>query len=113
MDSEGQDRLQNQNSSSNYSASNQQYATANQLTTYKVQSNQYGASGERITNSDEDDRPASRLKQNIDDLDTLLYDLNNARHLSTEKDTTKSHHGSQDANITPTSTTKTSAANNI
>ena len=32
---------------------------------------------------DEDaDRPASRLKQNIDDLDTLLYDLNNARTLS-------------------------------
>merc|ERR1712064_175989 len=86
MDSDsGQDRrMQNQNSSSNYSASNQPYATANQLTTYKVQSNQYGASGERITNSDEDDRPASRLKQNIDDLDTLLYDLNNARHLSPE-----------------------------
>jgi len=84
MDSEGQDRRMQQNSSSNYSASNQQYATANQLTTYKVQSNQYGASGERITTSDEDDRPASRLKQNIDDLDTLLYDLNNARHLSPE-----------------------------
>merc|ERR1712198_747302 len=84
MDSEGQDRRMQQNSSSNYSASNQRYATANQLTTYKVQSNQYGASGERITTSDEDDRPASRLKQNIDDLDTLLYDLNNARHLSPE-----------------------------
>ena len=42
----------------------------------------YGATGERI--SDDDDRPASRLKQNIDDLDTLLYDLNNARHLSPE-----------------------------
>merc|ERR1719507_2793945 len=71
----------------------QQYGSVNQhnLTTYKVQSNQYGASGERLLSPgsgangmfDEDaDRPASRLKQNIDDLDTLLYDLNNARTLS-------------------------------
>ena len=77
-----QDRRQVQNS--NFSSSNNQnYATANQLTTYKVQSNQYGACGERIS-AEDDDRPASRLKQNIDDLDTLLYDLNNARHLSPE-----------------------------
>ena len=72
--------MQNSNFSS---SSNQNYATANQLTTYKVQSNQYGSSGERIV-AEDDDRPASRLKQNIDDLDTLLYDLNNARHLSPE-----------------------------
>eukprot|EP00090_Calanus_glacialis_P004590 TRINITY_DN13447_c0_g1_i10.p1 TRINITY_DN13447_c0_g1~~TRINITY_DN13447_c0_g1_i10.p1 ORF type:complete len:593 (-),score=172.80 TRINITY_DN13447_c0_g1_i10:1077-2855(-) len=58
--------------------------TSNQFTTYKVQSNQYSGGGERITSPvmDDDDRPASRLKQNIDELDTLLYDLNNARNLS-------------------------------
>eukprot|EP00088_Acartia_fossae_P044038 TRINITY_DN4667_c0_g1_i9.p1 TRINITY_DN4667_c0_g1~~TRINITY_DN4667_c0_g1_i9.p1 ORF type:complete len:627 (-),score=215.50 TRINITY_DN4667_c0_g1_i9:893-2773(-) len=31
-----------------------------------------------------DDRPGSRLKQNIDELDNLLYDLNHARNLSPE-----------------------------
>jgi len=82
IDGESQDRRQMQNSNFS-SSSNQNYATANQLTTYKVQSNQYGSSGERIV-AEDDDRPASRLKQNIDDLDTLLYDLNNARHLSPE-----------------------------
>jgi len=58
--------------------------TSNQFTTYKVQSNQYSGGGERITSPvmDDDDRPGSRLKQNIDELDTLLYDLNNARNLS-------------------------------
>ena len=64
----------------------------------KVQSNVYGNTGERITQQQhqqqhqqqqqqqlpeqEEDRPSSRLKQNIDELDTLLYDLNNARNLS-------------------------------
>ena len=68
-----------------YSAQQQQQQQ--QLTTYKVQSNQYGAAGERLTSPhqllpdcEEADRPASRLKQNIDDLDTLLYDLNHAQH---------------------------------
>jgi len=57
---------------------------SNQFTTYKVQSNQYSGAGERITSPsmEDDDRPGSRLKQNIDELDTLLYDLNNARNLS-------------------------------
>ena len=50
---------------------------------YKVQSNQYSGAGERIA-GEEEERPASRLKQNIDELDTLLYDLNNARNLSPE-----------------------------
>ena len=63
---------------------NQNYAAANHLTTYKVQTNQYSGNGERMLAGEEEDRPASRLKQNIDDLDTLLYDLNNARHLSPE-----------------------------
>ena len=40
---------------------------------------------------EEEDRPASRLKQNIDDLDTLLYDLNNARHLSPDTSTDYGH----------------------
>ena len=74
-----------------YSQNVQQQQQYNQV--YKVQSNQYSGSGERITGQqqqqvqqgvDEDDRPGSRLKQNIDELDTLLYDLNNARNLSPE-----------------------------
>ena len=65
----------------------QQQQQYNQV--YKVQSNQYSGSGERITGQqqqavEEEDRPGSRLKQNIDELDTLLYDLNNARNLSPE-----------------------------
>jgi hypothetical protein len=51
-------------------------------TTYKVQTNQYGSSGERIEQQQE--RPGSRLKQNIDELDTLLYDLNNARKMGSD-----------------------------
>merc|ERR1719357_24585 len=59
---------------------------SSQFTTYKVQSNQYSGAGERIQSPsmEDDDRPGSRLKQNIDELDTLLYDLNNARNLSPE-----------------------------
>ncbi len=64
-------------------------------TSYKVQSNQYGSGGERIEqvelfsfltviffnrNFSCQDRPGSRLKQNIDDLDSLLYDLNHAQN---------------------------------
>jgi len=62
----------------------QQQQQQQQFTAYKVQSNQYvGGGGERVTGGDDDDeRPGSRLKQNIDDLDSLLYDLNNARNLS-------------------------------
>ena len=84
-----QQKTQQQTSySQNVQQQQQQY---NQV--YKVQSNQYSGSGERITGQqqqqvqqgvDEDDRPGSRLKQNIDELDTLLYDLNNARNLSPE-----------------------------
>jgi len=61
----------------------QQQQQQQQLTTYKVQSNQYSAAGERLGGGEEE-RPGSRLKQNIDELDTLLYDLNNARNLSPE-----------------------------
>ena len=65
----------------------QQQQQQQQFTTYKVQSNQYSSSGERILSGEreeDDERPGSRLKQNIDELDTLLYDLNNARNLSPE-----------------------------
>ena len=50
-------------------------------TTYKVQSNQYSNSGGKMVPVDYSDgeRPGSRLKQNIDELDTLLLDLNNVR----------------------------------
>merc|ERR1712223_1409183 len=69
-------------------------------TTYKVQSNQYSSTSNNqmlITNDNEvngqdNERPGSRLKQNIDELDTLLSDLNNAR-----KDTTPS--GGPDYNL--------------
>merc|ERR1711953_341838 len=68
-------------------------------TTYKVQSNQYSSTSNNqmlITNDTEvngqdNERPGSRLKQNIDELDTLLSDLNNAR-----KDTPS---GGQDYNL--------------
>ena len=52
-----------------------------QFTSYKVQSNQYSSSGDRVMISDVEaaERPSSRLKQNIDELDTLLSDLNNAK----------------------------------
>merc|ERR1712106_1084227 len=56
-----------------------------EFTTYKVQSNQYTSAGNELETDQE--RPGSRLKQNIDELDTLLYDLNNARHLSPERGT--------------------------
>merc|ERR1739846_15136 len=69
-------------------------------TTYKVQSNQYSSTSNNqmlITNDNEvngqdNERPGSRLKQNIDELNTLLSDLNNAR-----KDTTPS--GGPDYNL--------------
>ncbi len=62
--------------------SSQQKQMQQSYTTYKVQTNQYGSSGERIDHSQE--RPGSRLKQNIDELDTLLDDLNNARKMSSD-----------------------------
>jgi len=70
------------------SQTNQQFTTSHQqqqqqFTTYKVQSNQYTSAGNELETDQE--RPGSRLKQNIDELDTLLYDLNNARNLSPER----------------------------
>jgi hypothetical protein len=71
--------------SANMVSSVQQQKT---YTTYKVQSNQYSTSGERMAPVDYNDgeRPGSRLKQNIDELDTLLSDLNNARGTNGDSD---------------------------
>ena len=58
----------------------QQQQQQQSFTTYKVQSNQYTSSGERVDHDmNDNERPGSRLKQNIDELDTLLSDLNNAK----------------------------------
>ena len=75
--------------SANMVSSVQQQKT---YTTYKVQSNQYSTTGERMVPVDYNDgeRPGSRLKQNIDELDTLLSDLNNAR--GTNGDSGGRHH---------------------
>jgi hypothetical protein len=40
----------------------------------------------------ENDRPSSKLKQNIDELDTLLSDLNNAKGTSSTVVATSQHH---------------------
>merc|ERR1712038_803935 len=87
---------QQRNISSMTSQQQQQQST---YTTYKVQSNQYSSSSNNQMISShaedmngQDDRPGSRLKQNIDELDTLLSDLNNAR-----KDNTPS--GGPDYNL--------------
>lgn len=87
---------QNMSLSSQQHQQQQQQSSSQNLTTYKVQSNQYTGAGDRVTSvspqpvspaptwpdQDDDNRPGSRLKQNIDDLDTLLYDLNNAKNIS-------------------------------
>jgi hypothetical protein len=76
--------------SANMMSSVQQQKTTS-YSTYKVQSNQYSTSGERVTQVDysDEERPGSRLKQNINELDTLLSDLNNA------KTPANSHHVSE------------------
>ena len=67
--------------SANMVSSMQSSSTVKQsYTSYKVQSNSYTSGGERLEcNADSGDRPGSRLKANIDELDTLLSDLNNAQ----------------------------------
>ena len=67
-----------------------QQQKSSSYTTYKVQSNQYSSnSGGRMVPVDYSDgeRPGSRLKQNIDELDTLLSDLNSVRGPGTNGDT--------------------------
>ena len=82
----------------------QSSTTKQSYTSYKVQSNSYssGNGGSRIeydsspapappvaNSGAENNRPGSRLKANIDELDTLLSDLNNAQ---THRSNTTSHH---------------------
>ena len=88
---EKRDNFMAAGSSEKRSIASQQQQQQQHLTTYKVQSNQYTGASDRLTslsptwdNQDDDNRPGSRLKQNIDDLDHLLSDLNNARNLSPE-----------------------------
>merc|ERR1712226_1589676 len=91
--------MQRSNQQRNVSTYQQQQQQTH--TTYKVQSNQYSSTSnnqmmtssyDQDMNGVDNERPGSRLKQNIDELDTLLSDLNNAR-----KDTTPS--GGQDYNL--------------
>merc|ERR1712088_643000 len=91
------ERSNQQRNISNMTSQQQQQQST--YTTYKVQSNQYSSSSNNQMISShaedmngQDDRPGSRLKQNIDELDTLLSDLNNAR-----KDNTPS--GGPDYNL--------------
>jgi hypothetical protein len=74
----GYSGLQSANMVSNVQSSSSKQS----YTSYKVQSNSYTSGGDRIDHEDRNstgDRPGSRLKANIDELDTLLSDLNNAQ----------------------------------
>ena len=54
------------------------------FTTYRVQTNSYDSNGKcvQMDYPADGDRPGSHLKQNIDELDNLLLDLNNAKKIS-------------------------------
>ena len=73
--------------SANMGSSMQTSTSKQSYTSYKVQSNSYTTGGERVDYEDHSgggttERPGSRLKANIDELDTLLSDLNNAQRQS-------------------------------
>ena len=84
----------------------QSSSSSTKYTSYKVQSNSYSSGGSRIdsydssanqkydssqsANQNSAERPGSRLKANIDELDTLLSDLNNAQHHNTRSHETSS-----------------------
>jgi len=90
------------NNNNSYNINTQQQQQQQQYSSYRVQSNQYNGGNNNVELDDEDDeRPGSRLKQNIDELDTLLYDLNHARHLS--PDQAKSQATPSDYNMAPSS----------
>ena len=85
--------LQSANMVSSMQSSSQQQTTKSSYTSYKVQSNSYTSGGaDRVEYTpapavDDNsgagpERPGSRLKANIDELDTLLSDLNNAQRNS-------------------------------
>ena len=69
-------------------------------TSYKVQSNSYTSrhldSHQQQQLEQDQDRPGSRLKANIDELDTLLSDLNNAQNTnSRHQETSSEDYGDQ------------------
>jgi hypothetical protein len=57
----------------------QQLQQQQQYSTAAYSKTSYAGDQRTTSPLEEEDRPGSRLKQNIDELDTLLYDLNNAR----------------------------------
>ena len=85
--------------SANMVSSMQTSTSKQSYTSYKVQSNSYTTGGERVEYEDHSgggttERPGSRLKANIDELDTLLSDLNNAQRQSGGA---SQHHSRHDA----------------
>ena len=105
--------LQSANMVSSMQSSSQ--TTKSSYTSYKVQSNSYTSGGatDRVEYSpapaaavDDNsgagpERPGSRLKANIDELDTLLSDLNNAQRNS--GGSTAAHHQSRHDNFVSSS----------
>ena len=76
--------------SANMVSSMQTSTSKQSYTSYKVQSNAYTSRHLDCQSADqEQDRPGSRLKANIDELDTLLSDLNNAQNTN---NTSRHHH---------------------
>lgn len=68
--------------SANMVSSMQTSTSKQSYTSYKVQSNSYTSRHLDCQPEQDPDRPGSRLKANIDELDTLLSDLNNAQSTS-------------------------------
>merc|ERR1711953_135567 len=87
--------------SANMVSSMQTSSSKQSYTSYKVQSNSYTSrhldSHQQQLEQDQD-RPGSRLKANIDELDTLLSDLNNAQNTNTNsrhQETSSEDYGDQ------------------
>ena len=75
--------------SANMVSSMQTSSSKQSYTSYKVQSNSYSSRNLDFQDQADQDRPGSRLKANIDELDTLLSDLNNAQSTN---NTSSRHH---------------------
>merc|ERR1719346_144837 len=80
--------------SANMVSSMQTSSSKQSYTSYKVQSNSYSSRNLDFQDQADQDRPGSRLKANIDELDTLLSDLNNAQRQSGGA---SQHHSRHDA----------------
>merc|ERR1711953_1508438 len=83
--------------SANMVSSMQTSSSKQSYTSYKVQSNSYTSRHLDSHQQEQDqDRPGSRLKANIDELDTLLSDLNNAQNTnSRHQETSSEDYGDQ------------------